>query len=125
MKKILIVDDEPLILYGLSRILSDLAEIKTVPTAEEAILEIRSCFYDLCFLDIYLPDQNGLDVLRQMRRSSPHTKVAIMTASHVEEEMRRSIESEADYFVAKPFRLSEIKVIAERALEVGASEGLF
>lgn len=125
MKRILIVDDEPLVLYGLSKTLHDLAEVKTVLTGEEAILEFRSRFYDLCFLDIYLPDMNGLDVMRHIIEISPKTKVAIMTASHVDDNLKREIEAEADYFIAKPFRVSQIKMIAKRALKKGGSGGLF
>ncbi len=117
MKRILIVDDEPLILYGLSKTLHGLADVKTVTTGEEAILEFRSCFYDLCFLDIYLPDINGLDVMEKVKEISPETKVAIMTASHVNDDMKRAIEARADYFIAKPFKLPQVKVIAKRALE--------
>lgn len=117
MKRILIVDDEPLILYGLSKTLHGLAEVKTVTTGEEAILEVKSCFYHLCFLDINLPDINGLDVMEKVKEISPETKVVIMTASHVTDNMKRAIEARADYFIAKPFKLPQIKVIAKRALE--------
>ncbi len=44
MKRILIVDDEPLILYGLAKTLQRLAEVKTVTTPEEAISEARAFF---------------------------------------------------------------------------------
>ncbi len=125
MKRILIVDDEPLVLYGLSKTLHDLAEVKTVTTGEEAILELRSFFYDLCFLDIHLPDMNGLDVMKRVKEISPETRIAVMTASHVNENMKRAIKAEADYFVAKPFKLPKIKMIAKRALEGRGNEGLF
>ncbi len=125
MKRILIVDDEPLVLYGLSKTLRDLAAVKTVTKGEEAVLEVRSFFYDLCFLDIYLPDMNGLDVMKRVREISPETRIAVMTASHVNEDMKRAIEDGADYFVTKPFKLPQIRVIAERALEGGGNEGLF
>jgi len=117
MKRILIVDDEPLVLYGLSKTVHDLAEVKTVTTGEEAILELRSFFYDLCFLDIHLPDMNGLDVMKKVKEISPETKIIIMTASHVNDDMKRAIAAGADYFLAKPFKLPQIKMIAKRALE--------
>lgn len=125
MKRILIVDDEPLILYGIAKTLRGLAEVKTVTTGDGAISEVRAFFYDLCFLDIYLPDMNGLDVMKRVKEISPETRIAIMTASHVNDDMKRAIEDGADYFVAKPFKLPQILVIAERALEVGGNDGLF
>ena len=64
MKKILIVDDEVAILSGLSRTVRDLCgfhdEVRTVVNGREAIYETGCCFYDICFLDISLPDINGL-----------------------------------------------------------------
>jgi CheY-like chemotaxis protein len=124
MKKILIVDDAPLILYGLSKTLGNLAEVRTVTTGDEAIRESRSGFYDLCFLDIYLPDSNGLDVMRRIKEISPRTRVAIMTGSHVNEDMKQAIEKQADYFIPKPFKLSQVKIIAKRALEEERIDGL-
>jgi CheY-like chemotaxis protein len=117
MKRILIVDDEQLILYGLSKTLHGLAEVRTVATGREALLEVRSSFYDLCFLDIYLPDINGLVVMKKIKEISSETKVVIMTASQVNDHIKRAIEARADFFIAKPFKLPQIKVIAERALE--------
>jgi two-component system response regulator PilR (NtrC family) len=117
MKRILIVDDKPLIRHGLSKTLGDLAEIKSVVTGEEAIRELTSSFYDLCFLDINLPDLNGVEVMALAKEICPRTKVALMTASHVDDDLRRAIEAKADYFVAKPFGLSDVKVLAEEALQ--------
>ena len=53
--RVLVVDDEPLILYGISRFLYGRAVVKTVASAEEAIDEIVAQQYNLCFLDIMLP----------------------------------------------------------------------
>ncbi|MBI4655078.1 MAG: response regulator [Nitrospirae bacterium] len=117
MKRVLIVDDERLILDGLSKSLSnEYTEIKTIETGEDALKEIVSCFYDLCILDIYLPDINGLNVMKKIREISPETKVVIMTAYHITNEMTQEIEDNAHYFISKPFDLSQIKVISEMAL---------
>lgn len=120
-KRILIVDDDPLILYALSKALSrDDMEIKTVSTGEEAIIQISSRFYVLCFLDINLPDLSGLAVMKRLKEISPQTKIAMMTASHVDDDMKRAIDDTADYFIAKPFNIFQIKAIAKSALEDGA-----
>ena len=62
--RVLIVDDEPLILWGLSRFLENRAVVKTVATAEEAFDEIEEQHYDLCFLDAI---QSGMKVLEAMK----------------------------------------------------------
>ncbi len=117
-KKVLVVDDEPLILYGLLKGLrNEKTEVKTVGTGEEAIHAIKSGFYDLCFLDIYLPDLNGLEVLKKIKEISPKTTVAMMSASHLDEETKKKLEDGAVLFIPKPFELFQIKSIAKWVLE--------
>ena len=117
-KRILIVDDDPLILYAISKaICRDGVEIDAVSTGEEAIARINSCPYDLCFLDIYLPDLDGLSILYRLKEISPETKVVIMTASYVDDDMKKAIDDNADYFIPKPFEIFQIRAITESALK--------
>jgi DNA-binding NtrC family response regulator len=117
MGKILVVDDEPLILYAISKALHDCAEVKTVTTAEQALEEVGSTFYNLCFLDIFLPGLNGLDAMKKINEISPGTKVAIMTASHLDDDMKSAIKKSAYHFIAKPFNLVQIREVAKHALQ--------
>ena len=117
MKRILIVDDEQLIRYALSRALnSEYVDVKAVETGVEAISEITSRPYHLCFLDIFLPDICGIDVMKSVRETSPETKVVIMTGSLVSDEMEKEITDKAYMFIAKPFSIFDIKTIAKQAL---------
>ena len=112
--RVLVVDDEPLILYGISRFLYGRAVTKTVNTAEEAIDEIVAQQYDLCFLDINLPGMTGLDAMKIINELSPTTKVAIMTGNALDEAMKMQVEDAAYAFIEKPFSLSDIKEVTER-----------
>ena len=118
--RILIVDDEPSILSGLSKAINKFcdfrAEIKTVGNGEDAIKETSLCFYDICFMDIQLPDLNGLDVMKRVSEISPETKVVIMTSAVITDDMKRTIEDGASLFIPKPFNLSEIRVFINQAL---------
>ncbi len=116
MGKILVVDDEEIILYAMSRALRDIADIKTVATAEKAIHEMNSCFFDVCFLGVVLPGLNGIDAMKKIKEISPGTKVIIMTASCLDEEAMRSIKDGAYHFVAKPFDLAQIREVSKQAL---------
>jgi two-component SAPR family response regulator len=73
IKKILIVDDDKFILQTMSKALRRVCnfrgEIKTVKSGEDAVEEISNCFYNICFLDIKLPDLNGLDVMNKDKRA--------------------------------------------------------
>ena len=112
--RVLVVDDEPLILYGISRFLHGRAVVKTVATAEEAIDKIGAQHYDLCFLDIMLPGMSGLDALKIINELSPTTKVAIMTGNLLDEDMKMHIDDTAYTFIEKPFSLSHIRGITDK-----------
>jgi len=117
MKKILIVDDEQLIAFGLSRALQNRQfEIKTVNRGDRALAEVSSSFYDLCFLDIRMPDLDGFEVMKRIKNISPETKIIIMTGSVLSDSEKEEIEKWAHRFVAKPFDLFEVLSMAEQAL---------
>lgn len=118
MKRILIIDDEPLIIFALAKALAHgPREIFTASTGGEALQLISERKFDLCLLDIYLPDISGLDIMNKIRELSPDTKVIIMTASNLNSDERESIKRGAIHFITKPFRINEIKEIVKHALE--------
>ncbi len=113
--RVLVVDGEPLILWGISKFLEKISVVKTVTTTEEALDEMRAQHYDLCFLDDFLYGMTGLDAMRIINERSPTTKVAIMSWNFEDEAMKGKIEDLAYAFIKKPFSLSHIKAVAERA----------
>ena len=119
--RVLVVDDEPLILFGISRCLEGIAMVKTVATAEEALEEIGAHHYDLCFLDLILPGMSGLKALGIINKISPNTKVAIMTGCTPDEVMKKQIEAGAYAFIEKPFEISSIMEVVNRAAAVPPS----
>ena len=123
MKRILIVDDENLIRYSLSASLrQDDTYVKAVECGKDALSEINHIFYDLCFLDVNLPDMNGLEIMKVIKKSSPATKIIIMTEGVVDEpEMLKSIQANANLLLPKPFDLDRIKLFVDRILDRGMS----
>ncbi|OGR00378.1 MAG: hypothetical protein A2505_08640 [Deltaproteobacteria bacterium RIFOXYD12_FULL_55_16] len=122
-KKILIVDDDELVLYGLEKALQ--AEGVVVATAagvSEAARKLSSCpSYDLCLLDVHLPDLHDLALMKTIRDLCPNIRIILMTASYVDdtilgEDLRETLGSGAWQFIAKPFDLHELKEIVVRAL---------
>ena len=113
--RILVVDDNPLILMSMSRFLKKIALVKTVSTAEEALDVIKEQHYDLCFLDVTLPGMTGLDAMKFINELSPNTKVAIMTGTLLNEAMLEQVDEYAYTFIEKPFALSDIEGVVERA----------
>ncbi len=120
MKKILLVDDEELILWGLTKTILSLGnsdkEIRAVDNGRDAHSEINSSSFDLCFLDIHIPDGDGLDLMRRVKQLSPGTKVVVMTSHDLDDNTKKEIQESAYHFVSKPFDLLQVREIVESAL---------
>ena len=113
--RVLVVDDEPLIRISISKFLMKKALVETASTAEEALDAIKEQHYDLCFLDVKLPGMTGLDAMKIINELSPNTKVAIMTGNLLNEAMKQQVDDYAYTFIEKPFALSDIEGVVERA----------
>jgi len=112
--RILVVDDNSLILMSLSRFLKKIALVKVASTAEEALEAIGEQHYDLCFLDFILPGMTGLDAMKIINEQFPDTKVAIMTGTLLNEALKEQVDDYAYTFIEKPFALSDIEGVVER-----------
>ncbi|MEJ2182604.1 MAG: response regulator [Nitrospirota bacterium] len=116
---ILVVDDQPLLLRLMARVLPSTdpsVEVVAAHTGREALEALEAHSFDLCFLDVGLPDMSGLMVMEKMRAISPETRIAVMTASHLTEAMKGQIREGAWAFIEKPFRLADIRKIVNNAL---------
>jgi two-component system invasion response regulator UvrY len=81
--KILIVDDHPIIRYGLRTIISEDENMSVCGEAEtgrQALELLKDSKYDIILLDINLPDINGLEVLNELKKSNPGLSVLILSA---------------------------------------------
>ena len=128
MKRIMIVDDDSLIRWGLSKHIPTFCnfpvEIKSIDNGSEAVEEIAASFYDVCFLDVHLPDANGIDVMNKIKKISPKTEVIIMTAEELDDECRKKVEEMAYQFISKPFDFYNVKFILKNALEVNGTSSV-
>ena len=115
--KVLIVDDNELVCLGLGRTLSRRNIVHhSVEDGKNALSEVRGTFYDLVFLDIHLPDANGLDLMQEIRRISPDTNIVILSSDGAENNVRRALAAGALRFMEKPFDNSEVMEALEAAL---------
>jgi len=121
-KHILVVDDNELILFALAKILKDdTTEVMTASTGMEAIKKLSYCPYDLCLLDIHLPDINGLELMKVIREMCPETRIVILTASHTDfPELKgnyiEAVANGASRFISKPFSLCDVREVVEQVL---------
>lgn len=121
MSRILVVDDELPILSGLSRALPEICnffgEVRTVVNGREAVYEASNCFYDLCFLDIRLPDINGINVMQDIKEVSPQTEIILMSAHPTSCEVEKLVENNAAHYISKPFNFEQIKHLMKLSLD--------
>jgi DNA-binding NtrC family response regulator len=117
-QRVLIVDDEEFFLRMFARSLKNATtDVRTADTAQAALTELAALHYNLCFLDLCLPDINGGDLLKKIWEISPQTKVIVMTAGIVTSEEQENIERNAYLFIPKPFDLLHVKMLTRRILE--------
>lgn len=116
-ERALIVDHDVLIHYAISKALTPYCpEVKAVSNRADAIREIDSCFYPLCFLDISPSEGHNFPLLKEIKEKSPGTKVVVMTGGDLDDASKKKIDESCYSFLAKPFEISELKAIARQAL---------
>lgn len=107
--KILVVDDEKLIVKGIKFSLEqDGMEVKTAFDGEEAINLTRENTFDLLVLDLMLPKINGLEVCQQIREFS-NVPIIMVTAKGEDMDKIMGLEYGADDYITKPFNILELK----------------
>ena len=125
-KRILLVDDEPLILKGLRFTLEQEGyEILTAADGEEALQVFFDQPVDLVLLDVMLPKLDGIQVCQRIRESS-NVPILMLTAKGEDMDKILGLEYGADDYMTKPFNILEvkarIKTVLRRAAQPTASE---
>ena len=116
MSRILIVEDEVAIADAVAYALrSEGLEVEHCLLGSQAVARVREGGIDAVVLDVGLPDVDGFEVCRQIRRLSD-VPVIFLTARHDEVDTIVGLELGADDYVAKPFRMAELLARA-RALQ--------
>jgi len=107
--KILIVEDDALLLQGLILAMqSEGYACDGVSTGREAMLCLASGHYSLVVLDLGLPDEDGLHLLQRLRREKISLPVLILTARDTVEDRICGLDAGADDYLIKPFALEEL-----------------
>jgi DNA-binding response OmpR family regulator len=107
--KILVVDDEPVLLEQLRETLtSQKYDVDTADDGESALDKLFDNLYDLIILDIMLPKVDGLSVLREIRKAKVKTPILMLTAKGSVEDKIKGLDYGADDYLAKPFAMAEL-----------------
>ena len=108
-RKILIVDDEPLIVKGLKYSLEQEGyETDSAEDGEEALAKFASGHFDLILLDVMLPRMDGIEVCQRVREKS-NVPIIMLTAKGEDMDKILGFEYGADDYMTKPFNILEVK----------------
>jgi len=114
MHKILIIDDDESLCYGLKRSLGKYYEIFTAMDLEGAYALIKAESFNIIFLDYRLGEENGLDVLRSIREFTTDIPIVMLTAHGSTELILDAIRMGAVDFITKPAETKQLIEIIEK-----------
>jgi len=116
--RILVVDDERSMREFLEILLrKEGYEVATVGDVDGALLALESDDYDLVISDIQMPGKSGLDLLKAIRDANSDAMVVMITAFATTETAISAMKEGAYDYVTKPFKVDEIKLVVQKALE--------
>lgn len=125
VKRVLIVDDE----HELGRMLRSALQtvdksldIRVVPSAEEALLEITSQPLSLVIADIRLPGMSGLDLVSRIHSRSSETRILVISGLAGESLPEQAQAAGADRFMRKPLHMSDFLTVASELLGLPAPD---
>lgn len=109
MSRILVVEDE----VELSKVMKEWLEdefhvVNTAFSGEEAAAKLSNSVYDLIILDLMLPEINGIDICRNYRKNGGAAPILIVTAKKSLHDKENGLDSGADDYLTKPFRMREL-----------------
>ncbi len=123
MAKVLIIDDDVMIRETLSRRISTMGHhVAAAPNLTEGLSLALSDAFDLVFLDVRLPDGNGLTLLPAIRETPSRPEVIIITAEGDPDGAELAIKNGAWDYIQKPFSKEKVTLQLERALQYHEGE---
>ena len=115
MKKILVVDDEPLMGTSLQEALRKWKyEVTLISDGKQALSHLEQHTYDMVLTDVRMPQVSGMEVLEKVMKASPATAVIMMTAYGTIDKAVEALKKGAYDYVTKPFPLDAIKLRIEK-----------
>jgi DNA-binding NtrC family response regulator len=114
--KILVVDDEK----EYANVLAERLQIKGYQTkacysGKEALVTLRDCDMDVVVLDLVMPEMDGIDVLKEIKKVKPQVEVIMLSGKATREDAIRGIQSGAFEHLGKPCNDDKLEAIIEGA----------
>jgi DNA-binding NtrC family response regulator len=107
--KILVVDDDAIVIRSCSRIFeSESMEVSAVSGADEALEILKKQSFDLLLIDVKMPKRDGLFLTKEVRKYFPEVPIIVMSGYYTSETVADALRSGATQFIPKPFRPDEL-----------------
>ena len=109
--RVLLVDDQPLLIVGLRMVIQDTADIEAIGTAEngrEAVRLARELRPDVVLMDIRMPEMDGIEATRLVTHGPDTPKVVVLTTFDDDEYVYGSLRAGASGFLVKNMALEDI-----------------
>jgi len=115
--KILVVDDESIVLESCKRVLEGCFEVIPARSADAALEVIRREPVGVILLDIKMPGKDGMSLLREVKEKWPNIPVIVMSGYATNETVEQVSRTEAATFIAKPFTPDELVEAVAKVIE--------
>ncbi|OGP68616.1 MAG: hypothetical protein A2170_03485 [Deltaproteobacteria bacterium RBG_13_53_10] len=116
--KILVVDDDAIVIKSCKRILeAEGFEVTTVPSADNALEAIRSYDFDLLLIDVKMPRHDGMYLMREVQKTWKDIPTIVMSGYPTPETIGDVLKLGATQFIAKPFRPDELVQVVRHVLQ--------
>lgn len=118
-KRVLIVDDDELILIALKELLRPQGYVvETVARGADALAKLEGESYDLLILDVIMPEMDGFELCRRIRATDRYreTPIIFLTAKSRDEDRQKGMEVGANLFLSKPISPDRLLALISEAL---------
>jgi two-component system alkaline phosphatase synthesis response regulator PhoP len=119
-KRILVVDDDELVLLAIQELLTPLGFSVTVAqNGAEALRKAASEQFEIVILDVIMPEMDGFEVCGKIRRLTAYheTPILMLTAKSGEEDKQRGMEAGANLYLPKPIAPKRLIALVEEAIK--------
>jgi DNA-binding NtrC family response regulator len=118
----MILDDEPIVCERLRSMLEKMdLEVETFVEPGKALKRIVETPFQVLITDLKMKELDGIEVLNITQRVSPQTKVIMITGFATVEKAKQALQMGVFDFIAKPFKLSQLRDLVAKALNLSAS----
>jgi ATP-dependent Lon protease len=117
-KRIILIDDEKIVCDMGKRVLEvEGYEVETFTDSKEALERIKTTPFDLVITDLKMEDVSGMDILKEVNKRYPQTKVIMLTAYATLDAAIDALRERIFDFFPKPVKIEDLKQSVKKALE--------